>query len=106
MMHKKALLTVMLVFLCLGLNGCGSTAGTNTTLYFTQLSDRLSNWGNRAESEESQSQEEEDDTNRLSIPDNFQIDEGGNFTFTEVDGADHYLIFVYDALEPDGEYLF
>ena len=99
----------MAAVLSVGLTGCGTTAVTNTNQYFSQMSTRFANWGNKAETVETSaatSEEDADDDRRLATPADFAIDESGNYSFTGVDNADHYIITVYDNLSDSEEYLF
>lgn len=94
--------------LCLGLCGC-STVGENTNQYFSAMSTRFSNWGNKmpaSDASAASDSEEEDDTGRLAVPANFSVDADGNYTFDGVENADHYIIYIYDKDSDSEEYLY
>ena len=99
----------MAAVLCAGLTGCGTTAVTNTNQYFSQMSTRFSNWGNKADTttaDTATATSEADDPLALATPADFTIDESGNFSFTGVENADHYVMTAYDNLSDSEEYLF
>ncbi len=107
MKNRKIAALSMAAVMCAGLTGCGTTAVTNTNQYFSQMSTRFANWGNKADPVETTAAEPEvDDPLALPTPTDFTIDENGNFSFTGVENADHYIITVYDNLTDNEEYLF
>lgn len=109
MKSRKIAALSLAAVMCAGLTGCGTTAVTNTNQYFSQMSTRFSNWGNKVDTttaETSAAASEADDPLALATPTDFTIDENGNFSFTGVENADHYVITAYDNLSDNAEYLF
>ncbi len=107
-MKKKQLLAIALFMSAsMVLAGCSSTVVSNTEQYFSLMSTRLSNWGNKAESEDTaaETEEEDDAEDHLSSPANFVINSDGSFSFDEVESADYYVISLYDNASESTDYM-
>ena len=112
---KKASIALGLC-LCLALTGCSTSLGSNTSTYFSQLQSKIALLGNsladveqaQAQAAGSESSETEADTGKtaLASPGDWSVDAAGNYTFSGVEGADYYIIYMYDTLSADTSYAY
>lgn len=104
-MKKHVLpLFVLSVGLCLLCTGCSTTAASNASNYFSNVSNIL---GNLSKGQDIP-QEAEPSEAALAAPQQFAVDAQGGFSFEGVEGADYYLIYLCDtqATEDGDTYLY
>lgn len=103
---KGKKLIVLALMLCLSLTAC-STVETNSAQYFSQLTTRLSSWSNKIEqTDSSESSTADDGTTPLATPGDFRVGADGSYSFTGVENADYYIIYMYDADSDSSEYAY
>lgn len=112
-MKKKLLASVQAALLFLALTGCSTTLGTNTSTYFSEMSEKFGLWMSNlsldlseTDSHGEESPEVDDGKIALDSPANWSVDENGNYTFDGVDGANYYIIYLYDSQDESGSYAF
>lgn len=109
-MKKKLLAGLLAAGLCLVLAGCSTSLGENTGIYFSQVGQKLELiQSNRdidlsATPEPSEQDRPDDGRTALAAPGNWSVDAAGNFTFDAVDGADYYIIYLYDTLSESSSF--
>lgn len=93
--------------LALSLAGC-STVGENTEEYFSQINKKVSILTSNSKSRSTSSAEEEADDGKtaLASPGDLVIGEDGSYSFTGVDNADYYLLYMYDANSDSDTYAY
>jgi hypothetical protein len=103
-MKTKHTLVIALIFvMCLILTACGSTTlFENTGQYFSQVGTRLNSLNNSAN--DNNKTDVDSGKTRLAIPADFTVDSAGNYSFTGVDNADYYVLYMYDAKSDSDEY--
>ena len=102
MMKKRTnVFYALLVVMCLGLSAC-TTAGDNTAEYFSQISSKLEILTSSSSSSDSDSTADSD-TTPLDAPGDFTLDEDGSYSFTGVEDADYYLIYMYDENDTESD---
>lgn len=113
-MKKKIITLVLALCLCLSLAGCSTSLGRNTGIYFSQMQQKAALLGNSLEDVENVSNESalnsanevDDGKTALAAPADWSVDSGGNYTFKAVDGADYYIIYMYDKLSDSTSYTY
>ena len=100
MKKKKWMTAALLLTASVGLTGCGSSIVENSTQYFNEISERLVAIGGN---DASTSKDEESNKKALEIPGDFTVDEGGNYTFSGVENAGYYIVYMYDANGAEGD---
>lgn len=104
---KRGMAAVLALALCASLTGC-TTLGTNTGIYFSEMSDAwstlVSSMGRSSSTASTGTAEETVSENALGTPGDFTVDESGNYSFTGVENASYYQIFIYDTAD-QSEYL-
>lgn len=116
-MKTKRAITALALLLaaCLGLTACSTTLGENASIYFSEVGERLTilSSGNTADdsdsdaesSEETSDEEEDENKTALASPEDFTISEDGTYSFSAVENADYYVVYLYDtALGDDASY--
>lgn len=108
-MKKRDFVTyALMAAMCLGLTGC-TTAGDNFTEYFDQVSgkiDILTSSSSSDDDEDEDTTETAEATNPLDTPGDFTVDDDGNYSFSGVENADYYLIYMYDENTDSDSYTY
>lgn len=93
MKNKKRILTLLVVSaMSLSLAGCGATtAGENTSTYFSLVSNRV----NTMFGGDTTGAADTDTREKLATPADFTFDAEGNYSFKSVDNAEYYVIYMY-----------
>lgn len=103
-MKKKWIAGLLAAGLCLVLTGCSTSLMENTEIYFSQVKQKLELIESNkdvdltATPEPSQGGRADDGKTALAAPGGWSVDAQGNYTFDAVDGADYYIIYLYDTL--------
>ena len=88
---------------CLGVTGC-STFGENSSLYFSMVGENVSiltGSSSRSSSSSSSSSGESGGKTALDAPSDFVVNEDGTYSFSAVENADYYVVYLYDTSEGD-----
>lgn len=104
-MKKKSLAPIMALAACLCLAGCSTSVVEQTTSYFTRIGEKLAILAGDDTSDDSSSDEDSTKT-ALSAPESFTVDTDGSYSFSAVENADYYIVYMYDANSEDEEYLY
>ncbi len=88
---KSKIGIVMMTSLLCVCTGCASSAADNSKTYFSQVRTTLNTWF--ASNSVNSSTEESFGKVKLDTPNDFTLDENGNYSFTGVENADYYLIY-------------
>lgn len=102
MMKKRTnVFYALLVVMCLGLSAC-TTAGDNASEFFSQVGTKVSilmssSSSDSSDSDSTEAEEADSDTTPLDAPGDFTVDEDGSYSFTGVEDADYYLLYMYDV---------
>lgn len=104
-MKKKWIAGLLAASLCLVLTGCSTSLMENTGIYFSQVKQKLDliesnkNVDLTATPEPTEQGDQVDDgKTALAAPSGWSVDAAGSYTFESVDGADYYIIYLYDTL--------
>ena len=108
--NSKRFAVIPALLLSLTLAGC-STVGDNTEEYFSQIGKKVSilTSSSKSNSSSSSAEEEEevdDGKTALDSPGDLTIGEDGSYSFTGVDNADYYLLYMYDANSDSDTYTY
>lgn len=76
----------------MGLTGCGSSLGENSLQYIDAVASRL-----QSAAGGSSARTGKDTGTPLDAPADFTVDNEGNYSFSGVDNADYYIVYMYDA---------
>lgn len=113
MKKKKVLAAVLAVVTCIALSACSTTAWSNAATYSSEVSDVLTAWfggssSSSASSDAVESAESDESLTALSAPENFTVDDDGNYSFDGVDGADYYILYFCeaDAVNDEDDFLY
>lgn len=114
---KKKISVLLAASLLCTCTGCASSVADNTETYFSVVDSTLNTWFANNGQKNTDDQKSTSKT-KLDTPENFNLDENGNYSFTGVENADYYLVyfcspeavndgdaFLYssDALKAEGE---
>lgn len=102
---------VFLLLMCMGLAGCGSSAGKHLKSYYNNASAIVGNLASSGKSASSSGTKEDiqvSSAQQLSTPADFAVDAEGNYSFAGVENADFYLIYLCDesATKDEDDYLY
>ncbi|MCD8326817.1 MAG: hypothetical protein LUC90_09120 [Lachnospiraceae bacterium] len=93
---KKRLSILAIVCLSLSLmTGCGSNASEHANTYFSRLQEVINTASNSSRLI-AEAETETVDENALSTPENFTVDEEGNYSFEAVENAAYYYVYIYE----------
>lgn len=114
MQRTKEISAAMAAALCgTLLTGCASTMSSNSSVYMTQMSQKMNVWKNsigapaQADSSAASSSEEVDDgTARVATPANWTVNESGEYSFDGVEDAAYYIIYLYDKNDTSGSFAY
>lgn len=111
-MRRKKGMSMLLLLTALGLlAGCGTSAADNTKTYFSEVASVLDTWfaSSKDQSVDSEGEEAQADAGeKLKTPEDFTLDEEGNYSFTGVENADYYLMYfcASDAVNDTDAFLY
>ncbi len=112
-MKKKYLCAAMILVLAAGdtLTGCSTSAGDFAEEYFAGLSDIFpsgSSSQTTADASDTASEKEAESTTSIDTPEEFTVTNEGEYTFSTVEGAAQYYIYLCDtsATEDTDDYLY
>lgn len=94
------------------LAGCSSTLSSNSSIYATQVSQKMNIWKNSigapaAASDAASSEVEVDDGKQaVATPANWNVSNDGTYSFDSVDGAAYYIIYLYDKNDESGSFAY
>ena len=106
MRSKKRYAAVAAALSLAMLTGCSTTIGSTSSTYTTEMSRAISTWASSAgtstsssssESTSEETAEADDGKTTLASPANWTVSEDGSYSFDAVDGADYYIIYLYDT---------
>lgn len=97
-------LTALAMALCLLCTGCGTSAVSNASSYFSHMSSILGDLFKKQDASPKQA----DSAAVLAAPQQFTLDAQGGYSFQGVEDADYYLIYLCDtqATEDGDNYLY
>lgn len=89
--------------LAFALTGC-TTIGTNTSLYFSEVADAVDTMlYSKSDAEAAVVEDDDSDKTALSTPEDFTVSEDGSYSFSSVENASYYQLFIYEADAEDHE---
>ena len=110
MRKARIFCSVILVSCLLLMTGCTSTLGSNTDTFFSQMNQKINIWKTSSEAlsqlenvSETEPPATEVDDGRIALnsPGNWTVTDEGEYSFDAVDGADYYIVYLYDTLSED-----
>ena len=88
-----------LLVMCMGLTACSSTMGENSAQYFDMIGENITILTGSSSRSSSDSSDEEESSSKtaLDAPADFVMNEDGTYSFSAVENADYYVVYLYDT---------
>ena len=105
MKRQRVIALALSAALVASLTGCSTSIGSNTSIFISETTDAVSTMlSSGASSSSSDSSSAEEDTSgktALDTPGDFTVDEDGTYSFSGVENASYYQVFIADANAED-----